>query len=84
MSSVEEKNALRDHLKNGIVIVRFKKKDGTERNMKCTLKESFVPNYEKKSDRVKAVNEEVCSVFDLDKSEWRSFRYDSVISVRFN
>lgn len=81
---MNEKVALRDHLKAGVVTVRFKKKDGTVRDMRCTLKEDLVKNYEKKSERVKAVNDDVCSVFDLDKDEWRSFRYDSVISMRFN
>lgn len=82
--NVNEKVALREHLKAGVVTVRFKKKDGTVRDMKCTLKEDLVVNYDKKSEKKKAVNEDVCSVFDLDKSEWRSFRYDSVISMRFN
>lgn len=82
--NVSEKAALREHLKAGVVTVKFKKKDGTVRDMKCTLKEDLVVSYDKKSEKKKTISEDVCSVFDLDKNEWRSFRYDSVISMRFN
>jgi len=72
---------LKSHLVYGPVTVYFMKKDGTERKMICTLKSELTQNYEKKTDRVKTVNEETCPVFDLDKMEWRSFRYDSLIKV---
>lgn len=72
---------LRSHLHFGPVTVTFKKKDGTDRKMICTLKPDLVKEYEKKTDRTKSVNEETCPVFDLDKQEWRSFRYDSITRV---
>lgn len=75
---------LNGHLKYGPVTVTFLKKDGTERNMLCTLKPEEVPSYEKKTDRVKAVNEDICSVFDIEKQEWRSFRFDSVTQIKFD
>jgi uncharacterized protein with gpF-like domain len=74
---------LNEHLKHGPIYVTFLKKDGTTREMHCTLSESRVKSYEKKTDRTKAVNEDVCAVFDLDKQEWRSFRYDAITRVRF-
>jgi hypothetical protein len=52
--------------------------------MNCTLQEGKTLDYEKKTDRVKTVSEETCPVFDIDKKEWRSFRYDSVTEIRFN
>lgn len=58
--------------------VEFTKKDGSVRVMKCTLKSDLVGTYEKKTEKVKEVNEEVCPVYDLEKKEWRSFRFDSV------
>lgn len=73
---------LRSHLHLGEVSVTFKKKDGTLRVMKCTLMPGLVKDYEKKTDRVKAVSEETCAVFDVDKQEWRSFRYDSIEEVK--
>lgn len=75
---------LRSHLHFGPVTIVFKKKDGTEREMKCTLKPDLVKEYEKKTERNKTLNEEVCPVFDLDKQEWRSFRYDSITQVSFD
>jgi len=74
---------LKSHLVYGPVTVYFTKKDGTERKMICTLKSELTQNYEKKTDKVKTVNEETCPVFDLDKQEWRSFRFDSLIRVSF-
>jgi len=85
--SEEERKIFRDwiksHLIYGPVSVTFVKKDGTERVMKCTLKSDLVKDYEKKTDKVKTVSEETCPVFDLDKQEWRSFRFDSVTKVEF-
>lgn len=74
---------IKSHLKYGPVTVTFVKKDGTERVMNCTLKSDLTKDYEKKTEKVKVVNEETCPVFDLDKLEWRSFRYDTVTKVEF-
>ena len=85
--SEDERKIFRDwvksHLKYGPVTIYFIKKDGSERKMNCTLKSELAKDYEKKTDKVKAVNEETCPVFDLDKQEWRSFRFDSVTKVEF-
>jgi len=78
------RNWLVSHLKFGPVTVDFLKKDGTMRTMKCTLQESAIPTYEKKTERVRTTStDEAISVVDLEKNEWRSFRYDSVKSVSF-
>lgn len=62
------------------VFIKFNKKDGTEREMLCTLSEE-APVYEKKTER--KPNPDTCFVFDVEKKEWRSFRYDSVTRVSF-
>lgn len=87
-SDAKEQKAFRDwlvsHLKYGPVTVDFQKKDGTMRTMKCTLQESAIPTYEKKTERVRNTStDESISVVDLDKNEWRSFRFDSIKSVSF-
>jgi hypothetical protein len=87
-SDAKEQKAFRDwlvsHLKYGAVTVDFLKKDGTMRTMKCTLNESSIPVYEKKTEQVRTTKtNEAISVVDLEKNEWRSFRYDSVKSVSF-
>ena len=68
------------NLEESIVEVTFTKKDGTEREMLCTLSEE-APVYEKKTER--KANPDTCFVFDVEKKEWRSFRYDSVTRISF-
>jgi len=77
-----QKDTLKDLLKRKILKITFKKKDGTERTMNCTLLEDIVPVYEKKTERVKKVNEEVLAVWDLDKEAFRSFKLDSLIDYQ--
>lgn len=80
----EEQELFRNWLVEQLSIVRvfikFNKKDGTEREMLCTLSEE-APVYEKKTER--KANPDTCFVFDVEKKEWRSFRYDSVTRVSF-
>jgi len=68
-------------LNSGIVNVKFTKTDGSERDMKCTLMEAMVKPHERKTDREKKLNDNIISVWDVDKEAWRSFRYDSIISI---
>ena len=72
------KQTLKDLLKRKVVQITFKKKDGTERVMKCTLQEDLVPIYEKKTERVRKQNDETLAVWDLEKEAFRSFLVDSV------
>jgi hypothetical protein len=44
----------------------------------------MLPVIEKKTDRVRKENKDVLSIFDLEKNEWRSCRYDSIEAVSFN
>ena len=69
-------------LKHGPCEVVFTKQNGEERKMVCTLEEGVVPSYEKKTERTKVPNENVMSVWDLDKNAWRSFTLDSVTSFK--
>lgn len=81
----EEASAARrwliSHLKASHVDIIFIKKDGTERQMRCTLQENVVVPYEKKTDKEKKNNEDTLSVWDMDKNAWRSFRWDSIKNV---
>lgn len=69
---------LKNELFKNIVTVDFIKKDGTQRKLRCTLKEDLLPH---KEDTLKPVysNPEVQAVWDLENEGWRSFRYDSII-----
>jgi len=64
--------------------VIFRKANGEERDMICTLQESVVPAATKTDPitqtKVRSLNEEVIPVWDVKAQGWRSFRVDSVIS----
>lgn len=65
------------------LVVLFVKKDGTQRNIRCTTKEDLIPKSKRpKNEKPRAHNNELnIPVFDLDKKDWRSFNVDTVESV---
>lgn len=69
---------LKDHvyhtLLEEVCDIVFIKKDGDKRSMKCTLIKDMVPetSYAESRDDHSQV------VYDIEKSEWRSFRWDSL------
>jgi hypothetical protein len=74
---------IRGMLKVGVVGVEFTKKDGTTRNMKCTLDPTMLPEVvltEDKKERT-ITNTENVPVFDIEANGWRSFNIRSVVSV---
>ena len=74
---------IKDALQEGIVEVIFIKKDGTERVMKCTTNPALIakttteniPTYVNKEP-------DLFRVTDIEKNEWRSFRFDQIKSVK--
>lgn len=62
----------------------FTKKDGTDREMFCTLNENKIPTDKlpkseaSNSTTIGSANESAIRVFDTIKQEWRSFRWDAV------
>jgi len=71
-------------LKENVVEVTFTKADGEQRVMPCTLKESLLPpaldTKETKSKENKDPN--LFKVFCTDKQQWRSFRFERLISYK--
>jgi len=68
-------------LRTGTINVTFTKKDGTDRNMRCTLREEMVPTEAwPTGENTRKSSDEVIAVFDLEKDDWRSFRVNSVTS----
>ncbi len=71
--------------------VEFLKEDGTAREMRCTLDFDRIPQDKRPQDvpveklletkKRKQPDEHSLRVFDLDKSEWRSFRFDRLQKV---
>ena len=67
------------------VCVTFTKKDGTIRDMFCTLVESRIAkDKQPKTETTTKDSGSALRVFDTEKQEWRSFRWDSVTQVRFD
>ena len=70
---------LKEKLQDNELTVVFTKKDGSLREMRCTLKSDVVPET-KGSGIVRT--DDVLSVYDVENSGWRSFRIDSVTEIR--
>jgi len=63
--------------------ITFTKTDGTERNMRCTLLTNKIPTDKTPKGTGSTSSETAQRVFDLDKQEWRSFKWDAVKSIQF-
>lgn len=81
MDRTEE--AIRAHSDKGEVTIRFIKADGSERDMRFTtdyaalaVRPGFVAPKGGKAPEINGMR-----VFDLDINEWRSFRYDRLVSI---
>lgn len=67
------------------VCVAFTKKDGTKRELHCTLVESRIPTEKTPKEPTRTfTSEETIRVYDVEKQDWRSFRWDSVLTVNFS
>lgn len=77
-----DRETVKNALHNGVVVVGFTKTNGEARQMRCTLRADMIPPtpiVEGKAS--KKENTDVQAVWDLDKSAWRSFRFDSLNSL---
>lgn len=80
------KEKVLDHLRTSetAVPITFNKVDGSIRQMNATLNPALINStYEKTTDRVKTPDPDTQAVFDVDKGAFRSFRWDSLLEVRF-
>ena len=69
------KGMFKNHTK---LFVAFVKKNGEERIMSCSRNLDVIPKSHHPVGTSSKLSDDVCRVFDLEKQEWRSFRYDSV------
>lgn len=65
-------------LHEGIATIKFTKNDGTEREMRCTLMENEIPSDKVPKNSGRKQNSDVLAVYDIEKQDWRSFRWDSI------
>ena len=63
--------------------VIFKKANGEERDMICTLREDAIPTSSSDNNtepKTNGYSDNAIRVIDVNKGEWRAFRVDSVVS----
>jgi hypothetical protein len=83
-NSKKEKNWLLTLLREQEITVKFVKKDGSEREMLCTLNESKIPSEKAPKGVERTTNDDVVPVFDIENQGWRSFRWDSITGIHFD
>lgn len=79
-----DKEMLQNDLKETVAKIVFTKADGTEREMRCTLIPSLLPEVKLVEAHVpRKQNDEILAVWDLDNNGWRSFRIDSISTIQY-
>jgi WYL_2, Sm-like SH3 beta-barrel fold len=71
------KDMIREAARAGVIDVQFTKKDGSLREMRCSLQEQYLPPLMGEAETKD--NPDVLAVWDLEAKGWRSFRIDSVL-----
>lgn len=74
---------IRTALREGIIFVTFTKLDGTERTIKCSLNQAYIPleKMPKTTDNQRSDSDNTIAVWDIENEGWRSFRTDKVIKI---
>lgn len=83
-TETESQEWLLSVLRTSVIGVEFVKADGTNRIMSCTLDTSLIPQDALPKNSGRKASTESCAVFDIEKGEWRSFRWDSVVAVNIS
>lgn len=83
INTPETREWLRSLLSVQDLTVSFVKKDGTVRDMHCTLASDKIPAEFAPKNSGKAKSDEAIAVFDIENQGWRSFRWDSVTKISF-
>ena len=74
--------ALRELLKTDLVTIVFTKSDGTKREMHCTMLPEYLPAMNEPNPNIKyGPSPTVVTVWDLEQNAWRSFKFDSLLSI---
>ena len=76
----ENQETLKEMLRAKVLSVEFTKVNGDKRKMDCTLDPAVLPLQEG-SKTTRPISASSLAVFDTNQQAWRSFRWDSIISV---
>ena len=69
-------------LKNGVVEFSYKKKDGSVRKAKGTLKDELLPETDRYDERKKNLSKECFYYFDLKRDDFRCFVRDNFLEIK--
>lgn len=75
------RDAVLKMLREGVVNIKFTKKDGTIRDMKCTLLPVYIPEDMRPKGTGSVTNENILRVYDIIEDDWRCFLVDNILSV---
>jgi hypothetical protein len=85
LKGIPTREELMETLHNGVAIVTFKKLNGDERKMPCTLIPAFLPPAKKddpmSQKKVREISDKVIAAWAIESKGFRSFRYDRVTEV---
>ena len=73
---------LKKLLKAGVVEFSYKKKDGSVRKAKGTLKDELLPETDKDDERKKNLSKECFYYYDLKRDDFRCFLKDNFIEIK--
>ena len=80
IKGIPTEKELTNLLREGVLVVTFKKLDGDERVMTCTKSFDVIPeDLQPKTN--KEPKQGTVTVWDVNAKGWRSFRYDRVTKV---
>ncbi len=78
----KELKRLRRLLRQGVVEFSYKKKDGSLRKAKGTLKPELIPDTDHDDDRIKNTNDECFCYFDLKRNDFRQFLRSNFVEIK--
>ena len=73
---------LKKLLKAGVVEFSYKKKDGSVRKAKGTLKDELLPETDKEDERKKNLSKDCFYYYDLKRDDFRCFLKDNFIEIK--
>ena len=73
---------LKKLLKTGVVEFSYKKKDGSVRKAKGTLKDELLPETDKDDERKKNLSKDCFYYYDLKRDDFRCFLKDNFIEIK--
>lgn len=78
----KELSRLKKLLKQGVVEFSYKKKDGSVRKAKGTLKDELLPDTDKNDERKKNLSKDCFYYYDLKRDDYRCFIKDNFLEIK--